>query len=166
MHWKTVRAAEPDFVAVVFLKDSLPCKLNLCRFPRLTLVAYVRHTQLSSSTEFPPHSCYRKLRRCFIDEGTKWVASDVSLGWRLWHLHREQHQALYSVADYFRNPFFPTTYLGRFFFLPTIIWLQLQSLKSFTWLWLCSAISPFPTPTPPFVLLPYFYSSCDYVLWL
>ena len=58
MHWKTVRAAEPDFVAVVFLKVSLPCKLNLCGFPRLALFAYVRHTRLSSSTEFPPHSYY------------------------------------------------------------------------------------------------------------
>ena len=144
MHWKTVWAAEPDFVAVVFLKDSLPCKVNLCGFPRLTLVAYIRHTRLSSSrvpTTF---------LLCAGNSGGALLMREQS-EWLLMY-HWDEDCGIYTAnsirlcIQYFRNTFFPTTFLGRFFFLPTIIWLQLQSLKSFTWLWLCSAISPFFPP--------------------
>lgn len=60
----------------------------------------------------------------------KMVASDVSLGWRLWQLHVNSIRLCIQWLI-ISKPFFPTTYLGRFFFLPTIIWLQLQPLKEF-----------------------------------
>lgn len=142
MLWKTVWAAEPDFVAIVFLKDSLPCKLNLCGFPRLTLVAYIRHTWLSSSAEFTPHSYYvQETQEVLYWWGNKMSGFWCIIGMKIVAVALQTVLGFVFSGWLFLKPFLSHTYLGRFFFLPTIIWLQLQSLKSFTWLWLCSAIS-------------------------
>ena len=140
MHWKTVWAAEPDFVAIVFLKDSLPCKLNLCGFPRLTLVAYVRHTWLSSSAEFTPHSYYVQETQ----EVLYWWGNKMSVFWCITGM-KIVAVALQTVLGFvfsgwlFLKPFLSHNLSGKIFLPAYNHLIAIAILREFQWL--CSAIS-------------------------
>lgn len=158
MHWKTVWAAEPDFVAIVFLKDSCGC-------PRLTLVAYIRRTGLSSSAEFTPHSYYVQ----GTQEVLYWWGNKMGGFWHIIGM-KIVAVALQTVSGFvfsgwlFLKPFLSHNLSGKIFLPAYNHLIATAILKEFHLAMV--VFCHFLTFFFPFVLLLCFDSSCDYVLWL